>query len=89
MNRTSFLDCNTNMIKSELHLTNSESSTVWLPIEFLGFTSRIISKDYHSLIPVLSQFLETVWVPLKCYPNPRSIVIDFDFFHSYSLYVER
>ena len=36
-----------------------------LPIEFHGFTSRINSKDYHSLVPgLISIFLETVWVPL-------------------------
>ena len=27
--------------------------TVWLPIEFHGFTSRINSKGYHSLVPGL------------------------------------
>ena len=37
-----------------------------LPIEFHGFTSRINSKGYHSLVPgLISTFLETVWVPLK------------------------
>ena len=62
-----FLTVNTNTWwKAELHLTNSESCTVWLPIEFHGFTSRINSKGYHSLVPGLSLiFLETVWVPLK------------------------
>ena len=45
--------------------TNAESCTVWLPIEFHGFTSRINSKGYHSLVPgLISIFLETVWVPL-------------------------
>ena len=39
--------------------------TIWLPIEFHGFTSRINSKGYHSLIPgLISIFLEMVWVPL-------------------------
>ena len=36
-----------------------------LDIEFYGFTSRINSKGYHSLVPgLISIFLETVWVPL-------------------------
>ena len=49
---TSFLDCkHKHMMNAELHLTNSESCTVWLPIEFHGFTSRINSKGYHSLVP--------------------------------------
>ena len=39
---------------------------VGLPIEFHGFTSRINSKCYHSLVPgLILIFLETVWVPLK------------------------
>ena len=51
---TPFLDCkHKHMMKAELHLTNSESRTVWLPIEFHGFTSRINSKGYHSLVPGL------------------------------------
>ena len=34
-------------------------------IEFHGFTSRINSKGYHSLVPsLISIFLEMVWVPL-------------------------
>ena len=38
--------------------------TVCLPIEFHGFTSRINSKGYHSLVPgLISILLETVWVP--------------------------
>ena len=42
-----------------------KSCTVWLPIEFYCFTSRINSKGYHSLVPCfISFFLETVWVPL-------------------------
>ena len=40
-------------IINHLHLTNSESCTVWLPIEFHGFTIRIYSKGYHSLVPGL------------------------------------
>ena len=38
-----------------------------LPIECHGFTSRINSKGYHSLVAgVISIFLEMVWIPLKC-----------------------
>ena len=67
INRTHLLlTVNTNTCrKGELHLTNSESYTVCLPIEFHGFTGRINSKGYHSLVPgLISIFLETVWVPL-------------------------
>ena len=43
----------------------SSTCTVCLPIEFHGFTSRINSKGYHSLVPgLISIFLEMVWVPL-------------------------
>ena len=53
------------MMKSELHLTNSESCIICLPIEFHGVRSRINSKGYHSLVPgLISILLETVWVPL-------------------------
>ena len=46
---TSFLDCKyKHMMKS-----GAPSCTVWLPIEFHSFTSRINSKGYHSLIPGL------------------------------------
>ena len=68
MNKTLlFLTVNTNTWwKAELHLTNLESCTVWLSIEFHGFTSRINSKGYHCFVPgLISIFLETVWVPLK------------------------
>ena len=42
---TSFLDYeHKHMMNAELHLTNSESCTIPLPIEFHGFTSRINSK---------------------------------------------
>ena len=61
---TSFLDCkHKHMMKSGA--PPSESCTVWLPIEFHGFTSRFNSKGYHSLVlGFISIFLETVWVPL-------------------------
>ena len=60
MNKTHlFLTVNTNT-------TNSESRIIWLPIEFHGFTSRINSKGYNSLVPgLISIFLEMVWVPLN------------------------
>ena len=39
---TSFLDCkHKHMMKSGLHLTKSESSTICIPVEFYGFTSII------------------------------------------------
>ena len=56
------------MNRTHLFLTVNakfESCTVWLPIEFHGFTSRINFKGYHSLVPgLISIFSETVWVPL-------------------------
>ena len=63
---TSFLDCkHKHMMKSGAPPNNSECCTLYLPIEFQGFTSRINSKGYHSLVPgLISIFLETVWVPL-------------------------
>ena len=62
---TSFLECkHKHMMKAELHLTSS--CTIWLPIEFNGFKSRINSKGYYSLVPFLiSNFLEMVWVPFE------------------------
>ena len=53
MNRTHFcLTVNTSTsCKAGLHVTNSDSCTVWLPREFQGFTSRI--NSYHSLVPGL------------------------------------
>ena len=51
---TSFLDCkHKHMMKSGAPPENSESCTIWLPKECHGFTSRIISKGYHSLVPGL------------------------------------
>ena len=36
----------------------------------IGFTSRIASQGYHSLVPALILILlETVWVPLNAYVN--------------------
>ena len=53
----------------ELHLTKSVSCTVCLPIEFHGFTSRINSKSYHSLVPGLISFFTDGMVPLKTQLN--------------------
>ena len=51
MNRTHlFLTVNTNMMKSG---ASPDKFGVCLPIEFHGFTSRINSKGYHSLVPGL------------------------------------
>ena len=47
------------------HQSYSTVCTVWLPIEFHGFTIKINCKGYHSLVPVLISFLETEWVPLN------------------------
>ena len=68
---TSFFDCkHKHMMKAELHMTNSESCTICLPIKFHGFTNRYNSKGYHSLVPCLiSIFLEMVWVPLNTQYN--------------------
>ena len=67
---TSFLDC------KHKHMMKSGAPPdkfgvlycmVTYIIEFHGFTSRINSKGYHSLVPgLISIFLQTVWVPLKC-----------------------
>ena len=57
---TSFLDC-----KHKHMMKCGAPCTVCLPTEFHGFTSRINSMGYHSLVPgLISIFLETVWVPL-------------------------
>ena len=58
-----FLDCKH---KHMMKRGAPPDKVVWLPIDFQGFTSRINSKGYHSLVPgLISIFLETVWVPLK------------------------
>ena len=61
---SSFLDRKPkHTMKSRAPPDKLESCTVWLPIEFHGFTRRINSKGYHTLIPgLISIFLETVWV---------------------------
>ena len=38
---------------------------VWLPIEFHAFTSRINSKDYHSLVPGLISIFRDGMGPFK------------------------
>ena len=65
---TSFLDCkHKHMMKCGAPPDKFRSPcTVCLPVEFHGFTSRINSKGYHSLVlGLISIFLETVWVILK------------------------
>ena len=54
---TSFLDCkHKHVMKSTA--PPDKSCSIWLPIEFHGSTSRIISKAYHSLVPgLISIFL--------------------------------
>ena len=48
---TPFVDCkHKHMMKSGAPPDKFESCTVYLPIEFYGFTSRINSKGYHSLV---------------------------------------
>ena len=41
------------------------NSAIWLPIEFHGFTSRINSKGYHSLVPGLISFFRDGMGPFK------------------------
>ena len=62
---TSFLDCkHKHMMKGGA--PPDKFGVLRLPIEFHGFTSRINSKGYHSLVPgLISIFFETVWVPLR------------------------
>ena len=51
---TSFLDCkHKHMMKRVPPPDKFRSCTIWLHIEFHGFTSRINSKGYHSLVPGL------------------------------------
>ena len=73
---TSFLDCkHKHMMKSRAPPEKFESCTIWLPTEFHGFTSRINSKGYHSLVPgLISIYLETVCAPLKLKTNAKAIV---------------
>ena len=53
---TSFLDCK--------HKHMMKSGAPPGKFGFHGFTSRINSKGYHSMLPgLVSIFLETVWVP--------------------------
>ena len=63
---TSFLDCkHKHMMKSGAPPNQFGVLCRLLPIEFHGFTSRINSKGYHSLVPgLISILLETVWVSL-------------------------
>ena len=64
MTHLSYLDCKRKHMM-ESGAPPDKSCTVWLPIEFHGFTSRVNSKGYHSLVPgLITIFLEMVWVPL-------------------------
>ena len=67
----SFLDCkHKHLMKS---LTPPDKFIVlhhMVTYGFHGLTSRINSEGYHSLVPgLISNFLETVWVPLKIYSH--------------------
>ena len=57
---TSFIDCkHKHMMKSGAPPDKFGvlyRMVSWLPIEFHGFTSRINSKGYHSLVPGLISF---------------------------------
>ena len=63
MKKTSFLDCkHKHMMKSG---APPDKFGILYLLEFHGFTSRINSKGYHSLVPgLISVFIEMVWVPL-------------------------
>ena len=64
---TSFLDCkHKHMMKSGARPDKFGSCIVWLPIEFHGFTSRIYSKGYHSLVPGLISIFRDVMGPFNC-----------------------
>ena len=58
---TSFLEC-----KHKHMMTSGAPPDKFGVQEFPGFTSRINSNCYHSLVPgLISIFLEMVWVPLS------------------------
>ena len=62
---TPFVDCkHKHMMKSGAPSDESQTPVLygWLAVEFHGFTSRINSKGYHSLVPgLISILLEMVW----------------------------
>ena len=59
MNKICHCHCHKHMMKSGA--PPDKFPSVSLPIEFHGFTSRINSKGYHSLVPgLISIFLEMV-----------------------------
>ena len=82
MNRTYLFDCkHKHMMKSGAPPDKSPpvSCTVWLPIEFHGFTSRINYKGYHSWFLVLSQFFGDGMGPFNILSfhtcrNPQTLV---------------
>ena len=69
---TSFLNCkHKHMMKSGAPPHKFVVLYRIVIIEFHGFTSRINSKGYHSLVPgLISILVETVWVPLTRYSQP-------------------
>ena len=67
---TSFVDC-----KHKHMMKSGAPPDKFRVLEFHGFTSRIDSKGYHSLVPgLISIFLETVWVPLKISSETKVIL---------------
>ena len=66
MNRKSFLDCkHKHMMKNRVPPNKFGVLHRLLPIELHGFTIRIVSKGYHSLVSgIISVILEKVRVPL-------------------------
>ena len=58
-----FLDCKH---KHMMKRGAPPDKVVWLPIDFQGFTSRINSKGYHSLVPgLISIFFRDGMGPFK------------------------
>ena len=60
------------------NLTPDKYCTLWLPIEFHGFSSRMNSLGYYSLVPgLISIFLERVWVPLISHHTLITVFYEF------------
>ena len=47
--------------KEELHLTNSESYTICFLLNFIGFTTELISSGYQSLVQGINRIFMTLW----------------------------
>ena len=78
---------NKQMMKSRASPT-WESCTVCFPIEFHGFTSRINSKGYHSLVPgLISSFSETAWVPVSKLVLAQTIETSYTFHYRLKLHI--